>query len=168
MNRTPRADLIVGFAFALLGLLVVVEAWRMPTLAELGVEPWSAPGVAPALIGAGLLLMGLLLAVRAVREGAREAGRRLVDELGFDGSAVRRLALGLALTAGYAVGLVGRMPFRLATFVFVLAFVLLFRLPQIAGVRARLRAALLAAVLAAATALSVGFVFETVFYVRLP
>lgn len=168
MNWTPRADLVAGAAFTALGLAAVEESWRMPTLAEFGVEPWSAPGVVPALVGAGMVLSGLLLALRAVRAGALERGRTLAAELGFDAGARRRVLLALLLMAGYAIGLVGRVPFRVATFVFVLTFVLLFRLPRAENAQARLRETLFAVSLAAATALGVGFVFEYLFYVRLP
>jgi len=168
VSDIPRADLLAGAAFTALGLVVLEESWRMPTLAEFGVEPWSAPGIVPALIGAGMALAGLLLVLRAVRAGALTRGRSLAAELGYDPLIRRRVLVALLLMAGYAVGLIGRLPFRTATFLFVLTFLLVFRLPQVRGTRVRLREAAGAVVLALAVALAVGFVFESLFYVRLP
>jgi len=67
----------------------------------------------------------------------------------------------LALCFGYAVGLVGRVPFWLATFVFVSAFIAVFEYPS----RRRMAAAPLYGI---ATALAVTYLFESVFLVRLP
>ena len=67
----------------------------------------------------------------------------------------------LALCLGYAIGLVGRAPFWLATFLFVTTFIAIFEYP------ARRRMAF-APLFGAATSLVVSYLFEAVFLVRLP
>lgn len=157
-----------GAGFSALGLVVLIESWRMPRFEQLNVNPWSVPGLVPGLVGTVLLLLGTALLLRAVRDGALRDGGRLADELGFDAGARRRTLLALLLTVGYAVGLVGHLPFRLATFLFVFAFVGVFRLKREATVVAIARDLVLAALQAALAAWIVGFVFESLFYVRLP
>ncbi len=164
----PRADLWAGTGFLALGLVTVVESWRMPRFEQLEVNPWSVPGLVPGLIGLVLALLGGLLALRAVREGALRSGGGAAAELGFDPERRRRTLLALALTVGYAVGLVGRLPFRTATFLFVFAFVALFRVERDMARTLVLRELVLAALEALLVALAVGFVFERLFYVRLP
>jgi len=164
----PRADLWAGTGFLALGAATAAESWRMPRFAQLEVNPWSVPGLVPGLIGVVLLLLGAVLMLRAVREGALRPGAGLAGELGFDAERRRRTLLALLLTLGYAVGLVGRLPFRTATFLFVFAFVALFRIERDMARGLLLRELAFAALEALLVALAVGFVFERLFYVRLP
>jgi len=94
-----------------------------------------------------------VLAVRASRRGI-QAERSAAFTWG-------NTPLVLVLCLGYAVGLVGRVPFWLATFVFVSAFIAVFEYPS----RRRMAAAPLYGI---ATALAVTYLFESVFLVRLP
>ncbi len=164
----PRADLWAGTGFLALGAVTAVESWRMPRFEQLEVNPWSVPGLVPGLIGVVLLFLGAILMLRALREGALRPGAGPAGELGFDAEGRRRTFLALLLTLGYAVGLVGRVPFRTATFVFVFAFIALFRIERGMARALLLRELVFAALEALLVALAVGFVFERLFYVRLP
>ncbi len=164
----PRADMWAGSGFLALGAATAVESWRMPRFEQLDVNPWSVPGLVPGLIGLVLLFLGGLLVLRAVREGALRAEAGMAEELGFDAERRRRTLLALLLTVGYAVGLVGRLPFRTATFLFVLLFIALFRIERGMPVGQIARELVYAALEALLVALAVGFVFERLFYVRLP
>lgn len=159
MSSTPRADLWFSLVLTLFGVAAMVESWRMPRLAELGINPLSAPGLTPGLLALVLTGLGVALLVRslrAVRAGAVAAPRA-------EGS-WGRLALALVLCLLYALVLVGTLPFMVATGLFVFAFTVLFswtgRRPAatIAG----------AALLAVAVAVAVTLLFERVFLVRLP
>jgi hypothetical protein len=121
----------------------------MDRLERHGAALYTAPGLVPGLLGLTILALGLLLALRS---------RKLEFSSGHDWAGT---ALVLALCLGYAVGLVGHVPFWLATFVFVTAFIALFEYP------ARRRMAL-APLYGAATSLVVTWLFESVFLVRLP
>ena len=68
-----RADFLFSLVLIALGLFVTVESWRMPRLAELGIEPWSVPGLVPGLIGVILLALGAVLCGRSVRRGGHRA-----------------------------------------------------------------------------------------------
>jgi putative tricarboxylic transport membrane protein len=81
---------------------------------------------------------------------------------------VRRVLLSIALCLAYAAGLVGRLPFWLATFLFVAAFVILFEWPLAADRSDRTRRVLWPVLLAAAISAATSFVFQEIFLVRLP
>jgi putative tricarboxylic transport membrane protein len=81
---------------------------------------------------------------------------------------VRRLLLSIVLCLAYAGGLIGRLPFWLATFLFVAGFVILFEWPLAADRSDRLRRVAWAVLLAAAISAATSFVFQEIFLVRLP
>ena len=152
---SPRADLVWAALWLAVSAAIVVASWTMDRLEHLGAKLYSAPGLVPGLLGGVLLILSIALAVRALRQGALRPGFKLGWE-GWQGT-----ALVLALCLGYAVGLIGRVPFWLATFAFVTAFIAIFEYPD------RLRIAF-APVYGAATSLAVTWMFESVFLVRLP
>jgi putative tricarboxylic transport membrane protein len=154
---SARVDLAAAAVWLALAVAILVGAWTMDRLERLGAKLYSAPALVPGLLGLVLLVLGVLLALRAVREGAlRDASINRSLRLGWGGTAPV-----LALCLGYALGLVGRVPFWLATFLFVTAFIAVFEYP------ARRRMAL-APVYGAVTSLAVTWLFESVFLVRLP
>jgi len=158
----PRADFLTGLAFALLGLAVVWASLEMPRFADRNIDPYTVPGLVPGVLGAIILALGTALLVRAARAG----GWRLAGLRPEGGPGTQRLVLALVLCLGYAAGLVGRMPFWLATLLFVAAFVVLLEWPQAKG--RRLARAAIALVYGAAISAAVTLVFQEVFLVRLP
>ncbi len=84
------------------------------------------------------------------------------------GESLRRLLITLGLTLGYAAGLVGRLPFWLATFVFVFAFIVIFDWRKAVAAQRTVRLFLTAGVQALLVAAAVTLVFERLFLVRLP
>jgi hypothetical protein len=153
-RASARADFVSAAVWIALGAAIVYASWTMDRLERFGATFYTAPGLVPGLLGLVLLLLGLVLAARALRQGALRSGREL------------RLAWGntplvLALCLGYAAGLVGRVPFWVATFVFVTAFVALFEYPS-------RRHMAMAPVYGGVTAALITALFESVFLVRLP
>ncbi len=159
-----RADLVTSIVLLALGVATMVGSWRMPRFQDVNAEVWSAPGIVPGLLGAALTLMALILLLRSVA-GLRRLSQG-PDAAGQGGWGRAALAAGLCIL--YAAGLVGRMPFWLATFLFVLTFVTIF---DLAGEPPRpplARIVLVAAAVAAVTAVAVPYVFQSIFLVRLP
>jgi putative tricarboxylic transport membrane protein len=164
-----RADFLTGLGLILLSLYIIVESWRMPQFEHLGAHPLSAPGIVPAFLAVILIVFGGVLVARSVWVGGHrlgvtgEAARRIFAQPGN-----QRLLITLVLTIGYAGVLIGRMPYALATGLFVFVFVLVFEWqPGLSAARwARLLA--VAAVLAALTGGVVSWVFERLFLVTLP
>lgn len=158
----PRADFWTGLAFALLGLAAVWASLEMPRFEERNINPYTVPGLVPGVLGAIILVLGAVLLVRAtVAGGWRLGGTGLAG-----GPGMRRLVLSLILCLGYAAGLVGRIPFPLATFLFVAIFVLLLEWPDSRG--RRIARVAIALIYGAAISAAVTFVFQEIFLVRLP
>ncbi len=68
----------------------------------------------------------------------------------------------------YAGVLVSRIPFQLATFLFILAFILTFELWD-GSLRARwLRQTIIAVVIAGLISFGISYVFQAIFLIRLP
>ncbi|HEX6411514.1 MAG TPA: tripartite tricarboxylate transporter TctB family protein [Burkholderiales bacterium] len=145
-----RSDAAQGVAWALGGGLIVYASWTMDRLERHGAALYTAPGLVPGLLGLVLVVLGVALALRKRGISASSPAIRWGNT-----------PLVLALCLGYAIGLIGRMPFWLATFVFVTAFIAIFEYPS------RRRMAL-APLYGAATSLAVSNLFEAVFLVRLP
>lgn len=124
-----KADLGMGVAAIVFGLIVVVASLRMSwDIANVQDAGWyAAPGVIPLGVAVIVTLQGLLLALNALREGARwERGDLANFRNGLSSAPVRRAALVALLLAVYVFGLVGRVHFTLASFLFIAAFILLF------------------------------------------
>ena len=162
---SARSDLRGGAGWIGFGLLIVAESLRMDRFTSMGAVLYTMPGFVPGMIGVLLVLLGAALIVRsrsrlrALDRPARGAG---------DDEAVRalnaRIVLTLVLSLGYAVILIGWLPFWLATGLFVTAFTAVFA-PSDATLARKAASAVVAGVL---TSLVVTLVFERVFYVRLP
>jgi putative tricarboxylic transport membrane protein len=144
------------------GLGVVALALRMPTFVEQSGTGLTAPGIVPGFHGTVIALLALVLGLRALRRGGwrvAAAGGGLRGDAG-------RIALAAGLGTLYAGVLVGRMPFWLATSLFVFAFTAAFEWPG--GPERRVRRLLEAAALGLGTGWAVTLVFEEGFLVRLP
>ena len=159
--RDRLADRLSGIFWILFGLVIIVYAQGMDIREHLGATFLTGPGLVPILLGAALCILGLVLILRSY--SGRLEGFLLTGETVSD----RRALLALALMLVYSLGLVGRIDFGLATFLFITGFIILFNLPIKSGKAAALLA-LKAMATAAVTALIVVFAFQELFYVRLP
>jgi Tripartite tricarboxylate transporter TctB family len=158
-----KRDFVSGLAFVALGIATVVESLRMPAFAELEAEFYTAPGIVPGLLGAGLALLGALLSLHA----AAGQDRGQAATAGAD-HAWPQVGAAFALCMVYAGVLVSRIPFQLATFLFIVAFILTFELWD-ARLRARWRRqTIIAVALAALLAFGISYLFEAIFLIRLP
>ena len=164
----PRTDLVTGGVILAFGLAVIRMAWAMPTFTDRGGDPFTAPGIVPGFYGLVLALLGTVLAARSVLRGAlRPGGGASGGVAAFAHSRVSRLVAAVVVCFGYAIGLIGTLPFWLATSTFVTAFVLLFEWQDETAAR-RLRRIAMALALGLATGVTVTLVFERLFLVRLP
>jgi Tripartite tricarboxylate transporter TctB family len=157
----------VGFAFGWMafGAAVLVGSWRMDRLESLHINPWSAPGLMPGVLGALMLLFGAALGLREL------AHPTPAERSAAPVASARRIALALVLCFAFAAGLLGRgLPFWLVSAAFLFVAILAFRfLDRDAGSSVSLgRVALSTAAIALAAAFVISLVFENVFLVRLP
>ncbi len=156
-GKTARSDLWGGAAWVGFGLLILAESLRMDRFESMGAQLYAMPGFVPGLIGGLIALLGAALMLRGLlqRRGAQAVPLRLINT---------RVAITLALTLVYAGLLIGRVPFWLATALFVAVFVALFAPDD----QTRTRRALVAVAAGVLTSAVVTLMFEQVFLVRLP
>ena len=167
-SRMDRLDFVSAIVLTAFGAGVLVESLRLPRLDHLNVNPYTVPGLVPGLLGVLLTLCGPAMLIRSIVRGGWRLNLTSASVGAFlRATPVRRIAVVLALTLVYALGLFGWLPFWLATMVFVFAFVVateamaLGRLPPPVNIA-------FALALAVVVGLGVEFVFEQLFYVRLP
>ena len=160
-GNTARTDLWGGAGWMTFGLWILIEALRMDRFKSMGASVYTMPGFVPGMIGSVLIALGLILAVRGWRKraispaDAFEPAEPVIN---------KRIALMLPLTLVYAAVLLGRMPFWLATALFVASFTWAFTPPEQPKLR-RLVTALASGVITTAMVI---FVFQEIFLVRLP
>jgi putative tricarboxylic transport membrane protein len=162
----PRRDLLVAAAFFAFGAAILSLCLRMPNYLDQGGQLYTAPALVPGLYGIVILVLSGILGWRAIAAGAlSERAPAAADE---SGNSTARLAIAAGLGLLFIVGLIGRMPFWLATAIFVALFIGAFewRPGQAGSLRARILA--IAAVQGLATGWAVTLVFEKLFLVRLP
>lgn len=166
---SARADFLGALVWIAFGLAIVAASSTMDRLERFGATVYTAPGLVPAILGALIALLGVLLLVRSVRRGAA-AGLAAPWRPGAEGRAMlARSAVSIALTLVYTLGLVGRgVPFWLATVAFVFVFMAVFYVPERRARGQTARGLAVAAVIAVATSATVTLVFERVFLVRMP
>ena len=123
--RTPPTSL-AGLVFVLLGLATLYGAWTMPRLENRGVHPLTAPGLVPGLLALALIALRRPARRRGLARPAASApaSRPLVGICAGPQAAGWRRRFALVLL--YTLGLVGWLPFWVATALFVFAFVVAF------------------------------------------
>lgn len=159
---SARADLIGGIAWIVFGAAIIATSLAMDRLEQFGATLYTAPGLVPGALGATIVVLGIVLAVRSIRRGALAVAARSTSER-VPGLA--RVGIAAALALVYTLVLIGRAPFPIATTLFVFAFIGWFGVREGESIQRRL---VVAAITAIATAAVVTLVFERVFLVRLP
>lgn len=159
----PRVDLVTAAVLFCCGLGVVALALQMPTFVEQSHTGLTAPGIVPGFHGMVIALLAILLGLRAIRRGGLRGGASGPALAAGDG---RRLLTAAVLGTLYAGVLVGRLPFWLASAIFVFAFTTAFEWEK--GPAGRVRRVAEAALIGLGTGLAVMLVFERIFLVRLP
>jgi hypothetical protein len=157
------AEVGVALGWVAVGIVLAIAGWRMDRLESLGINPYSAPGLVPGIVGVLMALCGLILARRARRAAAA----------GPPGERLPAPALGRALgAAALCIVFGGLLPGRGLPFVWIAGvFVFVFMLVFGGGAPApasRWRRVLRAAAVASVAALLITHLFGDVFLVRLP
>ena len=160
-----RSDLAQAVFWLAAGGAIFYGSWTMDRLANLGVRPFSAPGLLPGVLGIFIIVLGVAMFVRALQGGALRpksaAPRSAIDW--------RRALPPAVLCVAYAAVLVGHgMPFWLASWIFVAAMIgtLQFHERRQHGELRRL--ALLALAVGAGAGIVVSLIFQELFLIRLP
>lgn len=165
-----RKDFISSIVLIVFSVSVIVQSYTMPRLERRGIDPLSAPGVVPGMVGAVLLCLALILFFRSIRRG----GFRIVpgkndsaDHAPHQG-AVTRVALTLSISIIYAIGFLGRFNYFLGTALYIFIFICLFEFQSGIPLGKQKKMFLIAFIQAVTASLLVTLVFENLFLVDLP
>ncbi|MCB1348936.1 MAG: tripartite tricarboxylate transporter TctB family protein [Maritimibacter sp.] len=156
---SARADQVSALVFFVLGVAMAIGGYTMDRLEVRQIHPASIPGLVP-------MILGVLLALCAI--GLWFGARKRVDGPDPDDVSLQNLGFAGLYTVVYALGLVGRMPFELATFIFIAVFVLHFTFERLAEGLSRLAWIASATIYAAICSAAVSALFRYAFLVRLP
>ncbi len=162
-----RAELLSAAFWALLGGAILVASWRMDRLGDRGINPLSAPGLTPGVVGALMLVLALLLGWRALR-GADAQAAAADDTATETARTTGRTLLAAGLCVLFALSLGRGLPVAAAAATFVVGFTSVFRWPAWRAERHVARGLLQTLAIAALAALAISWLFESVFLVRLP
>ena len=164
---SPRVDLCTAAVFLVFGAAIVYASWLMPRFREQLGQIYTAPGLVPAFYGVIISVLALWLAIRSLERGALKA-RPAAPGAKSEGYSNARLIGAAALGLVYSVGMITRMPFWVATAIFVFLFIQLFEWRKEHSWRQRALPMLTAALIGVGTGWGVVLVFERIFLVRLP
>ena len=166
------ADRIGGLIWIAFGGAIVYGSWAMDRLTSLNIPPSTAPGVVPGLLGLGIIVFGMVLAVRrtsTVMAAPSFAPSNVEAAKAEEPLDWKRILLSWALCLAYGGLLLGRgIPYWALTVAFLFAHILLLDESDRVPARLTLRRTLSAAAIALLVATAVALVFRYVFLVRLP
>ena len=163
---SARADFYGGLAWVAFGIAIGVASWRMDRLERMGVSFFTAPGLVPGVLGVLITVCGLILAVRSWRRGA--FGALQAPPVLLRPDVLGRIGVTLVLCLGFALGLVGRVPFWIAGALYLFLQIAVLQYPERKAQGEVARGLLVAAVIALAAAGTIAFLFQELFLVRLP
>lgn len=163
---SERADFYGGLAWIALGTAIGIASWRMDRLERMGVSFFTAPGLVPGVLGVLIAACGMVLAVRAWRQGALAPVQRPPVLLRPD--VLARIGVTLALCLGFALVLVGRIPFWMAAAAFLFVQIAVLQYPERKARGEVARGLVVAAAIGLGAGGAIAFMFQEIFLVRLP
>ena len=168
-ENMPKADFVVSILLMGFGVWIVLHSLQMPRFKELRADPLSVPGIVPGILGTVIFILSLVVFIRSLtRKGYQLGLNRQRLKNFFQETSSQRMLLTISICIAYGIFMVGSMNYYLATFIFVLVFIILF---QFRGAQndATLKKMVILAVLQAVLAAGiVGAVFRYLFLVDLP
>ncbi len=164
-----KKDFITSIVLITFSISVIVSSYTMPRLERRGIDPFSAPGVVPGMIGLILLCLSLILFIRSIRRG----GYRIFDHRDGDGEvthqgAVKRVLLTLIISLIYAIGFLGRIDYTISTLLYIFTFIILFEYQWKVGLAGQKKVLAFALLQALIAAVFITLVFRKLFLVDLP
>jgi hypothetical protein len=128
-RRLRSLDFFMGASFALIGLYVMVEGYMtFVSPALITVEKSVNPGITTLFVGGMLALLGLILAIIGLRGSGNpfQKAAQVIPETLRKQSFLRGV-LAMACIGIYFFVFWGRIPYVMATFIFLAGMMLLFK-----------------------------------------
>lgn len=168
-ENMPKADFAVSILLMCFGVWVVIHSFQMPRFKELSADPLSVPGIVPGILGTVIFVLSLVVFIRSLtRKGYRLGLNRQTLNNFLRDTSLLRMILTIFICIVYGIFMVGRLNYYLATFIFVLIFLVFFQFRHSEDTTVRAKLLTLAVLQALLTAGIVGAVFRYLFLVDLP
>lgn len=168
-KNMAKADFATSIVLLLFGTAILIMSIHMPRFEGLGVNPYSVPGIVPGLLGLILLILSLVLLIRSiVRKGYRLGLSSEIIKQYFTDPSTRNFLLALMLSLVYGVFLLTRIPYSLATGLYILFFILIFEYRPKENMSSQKKTILYSLVEAIFVSAGVTLVFRYLFLVDLP
>ena len=163
-----KADFVTAIVLMAFSITALVLSLRLPRLEHRNINSWTVPGLVPGFLSVVILILATVLLIRSIVNRGWQLGITGKGIGAFLRSeAFFRLALTIGLGVIYAVVLVGTIPYWLATFVYILSFILIFELRPNAD-RKPVRIVVFAFVETVIATAVIAGVFQYLFLVDLP
>jgi Tripartite tricarboxylate transporter TctB family len=176
--RLLTADRIGGLIWFVFGAAIVYGSWTMDRLESQNIQPVTAPGLVPGLLGACIMAFALVLLLRS---GPPSTAAPAAPTVPADMTAAqpapvpaqafhwKRVAVSLVLCLTYGAVLLGSgVHYGILTAAFLFLHILLLDETEHVPARFTLRRLVTAAIIAPTVATIVTLVFQHLFLVRLP
>ena len=165
----PKADFVTALVLLATSIAIIALSSNLPRLEHRDINPWTIPGLVPALLGTVLGLMALVLLGRSLKYRGHRLGLTSAKMREIAGmTQVKRVSVTIGFCLLYALVLIGWLPYVLSTFLFVFIFILLFEYDRDTGLAGQRRRIVVAGVEAVIVAAAIASLFQYVFLVRLP
>ncbi len=165
----PKADFVVSIVLMSFGIWIMIHSYHMPRFEDLGADPFSVPGIVPGILGLIIFVLSLVVFIRSIYNKGYRLGLTRQTVTNFvQNASTRRMLLTTLICIVYGLGMVGNMNYYLATFLFVLVFLILFQYRPAEGFAAQKKMLVMSLLQAGLTAGVVGAVFRYLFLVDLP
>jgi hypothetical protein len=160
-----KADIVFGTILILISSFFLFQSFKMPRTADIlraqnnREALLTAPGIMPALVSAILIILGILLIVGALKEGAKLTKEDLSKVKTWFGTVEsKNTMIMFAIIVVYIFGLLGRLPYIVSTFIFLAAFMFIFKAASWKWVL----------FIAALTSIAIAFAFGNIVMIPLP
>lgn len=174
-KRMPKADFITSIILMAFSAFVIFESLRMPRLEHRNINPFSIPGLVPAVLGVIMGILSIVLFIRSLRHRGYvlQTRKQATDSEGTSTSwFMKPETIRVLLTVGfcllYAIILIGWVWYPVATFLFTFVFIVLFEYDRSKLAKQQVKMFVIATVEALLTATAVSVVFRYLFLIRLP
>ena len=136
---------------------------------QVGADPYSVPGIVPGFLGVVILILSIILLVRSILRAGYKLdlnGEKVAAF--FKDKSIIRVLLTIIISVIYGAILLGRMPYVLTTFLYVMVFIIIFEYRFDQKFHGQGKTVLFSFIQAILVAGVVAAVFRYVFLVKLP
>jgi hypothetical protein len=168
-SSMPRADFVTSVILIAFGIATLIISLQMPRFEEQGVNPYSVPGIVPGFLGVVIAFLGIVLFIRSIIRKGYELGLtgQTVKEF-FTAESTKRFALTILISVIYALVLLGRILYSVATALYMFTFIFIFEYEWKKPFIQQWQRVLIALVIAVLVSAGVTTVFQYLFLVNLP